>query len=148
MHDLIFRDAQIIDGSGNPLQQGDLAVDGERITALGQDLGQGREEIDADGLALAPGIIDLHTHYDAQLTWDAFATPSTGLGVTTTLIGNCGFTIAPCRPKHRELTLRNLTHVEGMSLDALMTGIDWDFESYPEYLDCLERKGVVPNVAS
>ena len=148
MHDLIFRNAQIIDGSGNPLQQGDLAVDGERITALGQDLGQGREEIDADGLALAPGIIDLHTHYDAQLTWDAFATPSTGLGVTTTLIGNCGFTIAPCRPKHRELTLRNLTHVEGMSLDALMTGIDWDFESYPEYLDCLERKGVVPNVAS
>ena len=148
MHDLIIRNAQIIDGSGSPLQQGDLAVDGEQITALGQGLGQGREEIDADGLALAPGIIDLHTHYDAQLTWDAFATPSTGLGVTTTLIGNCGFTIAPCRPKHRELTLRNLTHVEGMSLDALMTGIDWDFESYPEYLDCLERKGVVPNVAS
>jgi N-acyl-D-aspartate/D-glutamate deacylase len=148
MHDLIIRNAQIIDGSGSPLQKGDLAVDGEQITALGQGLGQGREEIDADGLALAPGIIDLHTHYDAQLTWDAFATPSTGLGVTTTLIGNCGFTIAPCRPKHRELTLRNLTHVEGMSLDALMTGIDWDFESYPEYLDCLERKGVVPNVAS
>ncbi|SVA84092.1 uncharacterized protein METZ01_LOCUS136946, partial [marine metagenome] len=148
MHDLIFRNAQIIDGSGNAGQQGDLAVDGDRIMALGLGLGQGREEIDADGLALAPGIIDLHTHYDAQLTWDAFATPSTGLGVTTTLIGNCGFTIAPCRPKHRELTLRNLTHVEGMSLDALMTGIDWDFESYPEYLDCLERKGVVPNVAS
>ncbi|MEE3287082.1 MAG: amidohydrolase family protein [Pseudomonadota bacterium] len=148
MHDLIIRNAQIIDGSGSPLQQGDLAVDGEQITALGQGLGQGREEIDADGLALAPGIIDLHTHYDAPLTGDAFATPSTGLGVTTTLIGNCGFTIAPCRPKHRELTLRNLTHVEGMSLDALMTGIDWDFESYPEYLDCLERKGVVPNVAS
>lgn len=148
MHDLIFRNARIIDGSGSPAQQGDLAVDGDRITSLGQDLGQGREEVDADGLVLAPGIIDLHTHYDAQLTWDAFATPSTGLGVTTALIGNCGFTIAPCRPEHRELTLRNLTHVEGMSLDALMTGIDWDFESYPEYLDCLESKGVVPNVAS
>ena len=148
MHDLIFRNARIIDGSGSPAQHGDLAVDGDRITSLGQDLGQGREEVDADGLVLAPGIIDLHTHYDAQLTWDAFATPSTGLGVTTALIGNCGFTIAPCRPEHRELTLRNLNRVAGMSLDALMTGIDWDFESYPEYLDCLESKGVVPNVAS
>ena len=104
--------------------------------------------MDAGGLVLAPGIVDIHTHYDAQLTWDPFATPSTSLGVTTVVIGNCGFTIAPCRPADRDLVVRNLTHVEGMSLEALRAGIRWDFESYPEYLDAMERRGVVPNVAS
>jgi N-acyl-D-aspartate/D-glutamate deacylase len=87
-----------------------------------------------------PGIIDTHTHYDAQITWDPFASPSPSLGVTTVVMGNCGFTIAPCRPADRDLVMRNLTHVEGMSLDALRTGTDWDFESFPEYLDMLERK--------
>src|SRR5437899_12736325 len=86
------------------------------------------------GLVLAPGIVDLHTHYDAQLTWDSFATPSTALGVTTVVIGNCGFTIAPCRPGDRDLTLRALTHVEGLSLEALRAGGRWDFETYPQYL--------------
>ena len=104
--------------------------------------------MDAGGLVLAPGIVDLHTHYDAQLTWDPFATPSTSLGVTTVVIGNCGFTIAPCRPANRDLVVRNLTHVEGMSLEAMRAGIQWDFESYPEYLASLERRGLVPNVAS
>ena len=81
--------------------------------------------IDASGKHICPGFVDLHTHYDAQLTWDVSASPSTGLGVTTALIGNCGFTIAPCKPEHRDLTLRNLTHVEGMWLDALRAGVDW-----------------------
>jgi N-acyl-D-aspartate/D-glutamate deacylase len=92
--------------------------------------------------------VDIHTHYDAQLTWDPFATPSVALGVTTVVIGNCGFTIAPCRSGDRDLTLRALTHVEGMSLDALRAGVNWDFETYPQYLDSMERRGVVPNVAS
>ena len=148
MHDLVIRNAQIIDGTGYSAQSGDVAIDDGKITELGTGLGGGGEEIDADGLTLAPGIIDLHTHYDAQLTWDTSASPSTGLGVTTALIGNCGFTIAPCRPEHRDLTLRNLTHVEGMSLDALRIGVDWSFESYPEYLAFLEKRGMVPNVAS
>jgi len=87
-------------------------------------------------------------HFDAQLTWDSFATPSPSNGVTTVVIGNCGFTIAPCKPEHRDLTMRNLEHVEGMPLEALRTGVDWGFETYPEYLDLLERKGSVPNVAS
>src|SRR5262249_15846435 len=82
------------------------------------------------------------------LTWDPFATPSTALGVTTVVIGNCGFTIAPCRPQHRDVVMRNLTHVEGMSLEAMRAGISWDFESYPEYLHSVERRGVVPTVAS
>src|SRR5262249_11527292 len=111
-------------------------------------LGPAKNRVDAAGLALAPGIVDIHTHFDAQLTWDPFATPSSALGVTTVVIGNCGFTIAPCRPPHRDLIVRNLTHVEGMSLEALRAGINWDFETYPEYLASLERRGHVPNVAS
>jgi N-acyl-D-amino-acid deacylase len=123
-------------------------VAGGRIAAVGRDLGPAVERVDARGHVLAPGIVDIHTHYDAQLTWDPFATPSTALGVTTVVIGNCGFTIAPCRPDDRDLTLRALTHVEGMSLEALRSGVRWDFESYPQYLDAMEQRGVVPNVAS
>jgi N-acyl-D-aspartate/D-glutamate deacylase len=148
MHDLVIRNARICDGLGNPIREGAIGVKDGRIAAVGPDVGQGRETVDAAGLTLAPGIIDLHTHFDAQLTWDPFAAPAVGLGVTTVVIGNCGFTIAPCRPADRDQTLRNLTHVEGMSLEALRAGVDWGFESYPEYLDALERKGSVPNVAS
>jgi N-acyl-D-aspartate/D-glutamate deacylase len=148
VHDLVVENATVYDGLGGAPQSGGVAVDGGRITVVGKDLGSARQRVDARGLALAPGIVDIHTHYDAQLTWDPFATPSTALGVTTVVIGNCGFTIAPCRPDDRDLTLRALTHVEGMSLDALRAGVRWDFESYPQYLDAMERRGVVPNVAS
>ncbi len=148
MHDLVIDNARIIDGLGAPALEGGVAVTAGRIAAVGRNLGTARQTVDAQGLALAPGIVDIHTHYDAQLTWDPFATPSTALGVTTVVIGNCGFTIAPCRPQHRDVIMRNLTHVEGMSLDAMRAGIQWDFESYPEYLASIERRGVVPNVAS
>ena len=148
MHDLVIGNARIIDGLGAPALEGGVAVTGGRIAAVGRNLGTARQTVDAQGLALAPGIVDIHTHYDAQLTWDPFATPSTALGVTTVVIGNCGFTIAPCRPQHRDVIMRNLTHVEGMSLDAMRAGIQWDFESYPEYLASIERRGIVPNVAS
>ena len=148
MHDLVIDNALVIDGLGTPARRGGVAVKAGRIAAVGADLGATTQRVDAGGLVLAPGIVDIHTHYDAQLTWDPFATPSTALGVTTVVIGNCGFTIAPCRPPDRDLTLRALTHVEGMSLDALRAGVRWDFESYPEYLDAMERRGVVPNVAS
>jgi N-acyl-D-aspartate/D-glutamate deacylase len=148
MHDLVIDNALVIDGLGTPVQRGGVAVKDGRIAAMGADLGAAQQRVDAGGLVLAPGIVDIHTHYDAQLTWDPFATPSTSLGVTTVVIGNCGFTIAPCRPPDRDLTLRALTHVEGMSLEALRAGVRWDFESYPEYLDAMEQRGVVPNVAS
>src|SRR5690242_1192633 len=148
MHDVVIDNAAVYDGLGGPAREGGVAVSGGRIAAVGQDLGAARERVDARGLALAPGIVDIHTHYDAQLTWDPFATPSTALGVTTVVIGNCGFTIAPCRAGDRDLTLRALTHVEGMSLEALRAGVQWDFETYPQYLDAMERRGVVPNVAS
>ncbi|MFN0163881.1 MAG: N-acyl-D-amino-acid deacylase family protein [Burkholderiales bacterium] len=148
MLDLIIENARICDGLGKPIREGSVGVKDGRIAEVGAAAGQAKERVDAGGMVLAPGIVDLHTHFDAQLTWDAFATPALDLGVTTVVIGNCGFTIAPCRPQDRDLTLRNLTHVEGMPLEALRAGIEWDFQTYPEYLDALERKGSVPNVAS
>jgi len=147
MHDLLIRNALLLDGLGSVPVHGDLAVRDGRIAETGRALGDAREVIDADGLALMPGIIDNHTHYDAQLTWDPGASPSPALGVTTTVIGNCGFTIAPCRAADRERIMRNLTQVEGMSLEALRAGIRWNFESMPEYLDQLERERTTPNVA-
>ena len=147
MFDLVIKDAEIYDGAGNAPVRGDLGVTNGRIAAIGGKLGAAKETVKADGLALAPGIIDGHTHYDAQITWDPFVDPSPALGVTTAVMGNCGFTIAPCKPADRDLTMRHLTHVEGMSLDALRAGIRWGFESFPQYLDMLQRQGVGPNVA-
>ena len=147
MFDLVIKDAEIHDGAGSAPVRGDLGVTGGKIAAIGGKLGAAKETVKADGLALAPGIIDGHTHYDAQITWDPFVDPSPALGVTTAVMGNCGFTIAPCKPADRDLTMRHLTHVEGMSLDALRAGINWGFESFPQYLDMLERQGVGPNVA-
>jgi N-acyl-D-aspartate/D-glutamate deacylase len=148
MHDLVIRNARLFDGSRTPGKLGDLAVSGGRIAELGDAVAEGREEIDGSGLALMPGIIDSHTHYDAQATWDPGLTPSPSLGVATVVIGNCGFTIAPCRPTDRDLTLRNLTHVEGMELEVLRQGVAWDFETFPEYLTALERRGAVLNMAA
>ncbi|MBS0517918.1 MAG: amidohydrolase family protein [Proteobacteria bacterium] len=147
MFDLVIKDARILDGSGAAPVQGDLGVSGGRIAAIGSKLGAAKDTVKADGLALAPGIIDGHTHYDAQITWDPFVDPSPALGVTTTVLGNCGFTIAPCKPQDRDLTMRHLTHVEGMSLEALRAGIHWGFESFPQYLDLLQKQGVGPNIA-
>jgi N-acyl-D-aspartate/D-glutamate deacylase len=147
MHDLAIRDALLIDGTGSAPVRGDLAVAQGRISEMGKIKESSRETIDAGGLALMPGIIDNHTHYDAQLTWDPLASPSPALGVTTAIIGNCGFTIAPCRPADRELIMRNLTQVEGMALEVLRAGTRWDFETVPEYFAMLERHGVALNVA-
>lgn len=148
MYELVIRNAAVVDGTGAPVRYVDVAVDKGRIEAVGTVTERGREEVDAKGLVLAPGIIDVHTHYDAQLTWDPTASPSPALGVTTVVIGNCGFGIAPATPDTRDLILANLSEVEAMSLDSLKAGVQWDFETFPEYLEALRRKGVVPNVAS
>jgi N-acyl-D-aspartate/D-glutamate deacylase len=147
MHDLVIRNALLLDGLGSSPVRGDLAVTQGRISKVGKAKDPARETIDADGLALMPGIIDNHTHYDAQLTWDPLASPSPALGVTTAVIGNCGFTIAPCRAADRELVMRNLTQVEGMALEVLRAGTRWEFETVPEFFDMLERQGVALNVA-
>ncbi len=148
MNDLLIRNATLYDGLGSPGVQGDLAVRDGHIAALGKADGPARETIDATGLALMPGIIDNHTHYDAQLIWDPYATPSPALGVTTAIIGNCGFTIAPCKPQDRELVMQNLTQVEGMGIETLRAGIRWEFESFPQYMDLLERQGSALNIAA
>jgi len=149
MTDLLIRGARVFDGSGAEPRTADVAVTGGRISAIGPRLDVvATRTVDATGLALMPGIVDSHTHFDAQITWDPTLAPSPALGVTTAVIGNCGFTIAPCRPADRELTMRNLTQVEGMSLDALRAGIDWGFESFGEYMAQLRSKGSVANVAA
>jgi N-acyl-D-amino-acid deacylase len=147
MLDLVVRGAAVADGSGGAPRTADVAVSEGRIVEVGRVTAPARRSVAADGLVLAPGIVDVHTHYDAQLTWDASASPSPALGVTTVVMGNCGFSIAPCPAPYRDLVARNLSEVEGMSLDALRGGIDWSFESFGEYLDLLVRKGAVPNVA-
>ncbi len=146
--DLLIRGASLYDGSGADPFVADVAVRGGRIRAIGTSLAvDAAEVIDAGGLALMPGIIDSHTHFDAQVTWDPYVRPSPALGVTTAAIGNCGFTIAPCRPADRERTMRNLTQVEGMSLDVLRQGIRWEFETFAEYLAQLRRSRSAVNLA-
>ncbi len=146
--DLLIRGASLYDGSGADPVRADLAVRGGRIRAIAPSLAvDAARVVDAEGLALMPGIIDSHTHFDAQITWDPYVRPSPALGVTTAAIGNCGFTIAPCRPADRERTMRNLTQVEGMSLDVLKQGIRWEFETFAEYLDQLRRSGSAVNLA-
>jgi N-acyl-D-aspartate/D-glutamate deacylase len=147
--DLLFRNALIFDGTGNAPSINNIAITDGRIVAMGQGLdASARNVIAADGLALMPGIIDSHTHFDAQITWDPWVRPSPALGVTTAVIGNCGFTIAPCRPQDRDITMRNLTQVEGMSLDVLRQAIAWDFETFPEYMTQRRRVGSAVNVAA
>src|SRR5512132_3360727 len=147
-HDLVIRGGLIVDGTGAPGRTGDLAVSGGRIAEVGAVSARGAREVDADGLVVAPGFIDPHTHYDAQLTWDPLASCSSWYGVTTIVTGNCGFTIAPCRPGDRETMMRMLQYVEGMSLEAMQKGIRWDFESFGEYLAALERGGLWVNVGA
>ncbi len=147
MADLVVRGATIVDGLGHEPRRADLAVKDGKIAAIGEIKDKGTETIDADGLTLAPGIVDVHTHYDAQVTWDQTLSPSPSLGVTTAVMGNCGFGIAPAFPKSRDLVIRNLSVVEGMDLDALRTGIKWDFESFGDYMAMLRRRGAYANLA-
>ena len=146
-HDLVIRGGFIVDGTGAPGKTGDLAVSSGRIAEVGTVSGRGAREVDAGGLVVAPGFIDPHTHYDAQLTWDPLASCTSWHGVTTIVTGNCGFTLAPCRPEDRLTLMKMLEYVEGMSLDAMQKGIRWEFETFREYLDALDRLPLAVNVA-
>ena len=148
MHDLLIRGARVVDGTGAPATTADVALRDGRVAGVGRALGPARQVVDADGLVLMPGIVDVHTHYDAQITWDRTLSPSPALGVTTAVMGNCGFGIAPCPQTQRETVLKNLSVVEGMDLDALLTGTQWGFESFSEYLDQLRRIKPYANVAA
>ncbi len=143
----VLKGGTIIDGSGNPGFVADLAMSGDRIVAIGTDL-SGDRYIDVSGLVVAPGFIDIHTHYDAQVFWDPAMTPSCFHGVTTVVAGNCGFSIAPTRPTDRDLIAHTMEKVEDMDPATLKTGIPWEFESFPEYLDAIRRRGTVLNYAA
>ncbi|HKC44476.1 MAG TPA: amidohydrolase family protein [Burkholderiales bacterium] len=145
--DLVIRGAAVYDGSGSAGRATDVAVHDGRIAVVGPAVERGRTEIDAAGLALMPGIVDVHTHYDAQITWDPTLSPSLALGVTTAVMGNCGFGIAPCPASLRDTMMKNLSVVEGMDLAALRAGIRWDFESFADYLGLLRRVKPYLNVA-
>ncbi|HEY6966129.1 MAG TPA: amidohydrolase family protein, partial [Burkholderiales bacterium] len=146
MHDLAIRGATVYDGLGSETVQDVFIADG-RIAELGKSTSGARKTLDAGGLALMPGIVDVHTHYDAQVTWDATLSPSPSLGVTTVVMGNCGFGIAPCPAPQRQTVLRNLSVVEGMDLGALERGVRWEAESFGGYLDQLRRIAPHANVA-
>lgn len=140
--DIVIRGGTLVDGTGAPGRPADVAVAGGRIVAVGSEL-EGRRELDASGQIVAPGFVDIHTHYDAQVFWDPALTPSSYHGVTTVVAGNCGFSIAPVRPDGVDLLARTLQHVEDMSFDTLAAGVPWDvFETFPQYLDAVEARGV------
>ena len=138
-HDLIIRSGSIVDGTGAAPFNGDVASDGDTISAIGKVDGKGKEEISAAGLAVTPGFIDLHTHLDAQIGWDPMMTPSSWHGVTTALMGNCAVTFAPCKPTDRNFLAEMMETVEDIPREAILSGLPWDWESYGEYLNSIEK---------
>jgi N-acyl-D-aspartate/D-glutamate deacylase len=138
--DLVIRNGTLVDGTGAPSRRADIAIAGERITAVGHDIPQGRREIDADGLLVTPGFVDPHTHYDGQATWDPLLAPSSHHGVTTVAMGNCGVGFAPVDPSRHDWLIAMMEGVEDIPGTALHEGLRWDWESFPEYLSALERQ--------
>ena len=148
MYDLIIRNGTIIDGSGESRFVGDIAITDEKITAVGRVDGSAKEEIDASGMLVTPGWVDVHTHYDGQATWDPILAPSSWHGVTTVVMGNCGVGFAPVRPGDENYLIELMEGVEDIPGAALAEGIDWQWESFPEYLDALETKQRTIDVAT
>ena len=144
--DIVIRGGTLVDGTGRPRRAADVALAGGRVAEIGEGL-SGDRELDASGQVVAPGFIDIHTHYDAQVFWDPSLTPSSFHGVTTVVAGNCGFSIAPVRPDLVGLLAGTLQHVEDMSFDTLSVGVPWaEFETFPQYLDAIERQGGCPEL--
>jgi N-acyl-D-aspartate/D-glutamate deacylase len=137
----------VVDGTGAPGRRADVLIEGDRVVAVGDlDAPSGATRVDLDGLVLAPGFVDIHTHYDAQVLWDPDLSPSSWHGVTTVVMGNCGIGLAPTRAEHRDLITRSLVNVEGMSEEALRAGIDWSFETFPQYVAALRARQPLLNV--
>ena len=137
--DLVVRNGTIVDGSGAPGYCGDVGVVGDRIAALGTVDGRGRQEIDAEGRIVSPGFVDGHTHMDAQVFWDELGTNSCWHGITSVVMGNCGFTLAPASFEARGLAVANLERAEDIARSALDAGIEWSWTTFPEYLDAVDR---------
>jgi N-acyl-D-amino-acid deacylase len=146
-HDILIRNGMIADGTGADPTPGDIAIDGDTITAVGNVDGDGAEVIDAEGCLVTPGFVDLHTHLDAQIGWDPMLTPISWHGVTTALLGNCGVAFAPCKPEDRETIAAMMESVEDIPRDAILSGLPWSWEHYGGYLDALESMNPAINVA-
>jgi N-acyl-D-amino-acid deacylase len=138
-YDLLIRNGTVVDGTGAAARHADVAVAAGKIVAIGKVDGSARQTIDAADCVVAPGFIDPHTHYDAQIFWDAAVTPSPWHGVTSVVMGNCGVGIAPCRPADREIAMRDLVNVEAIPFDVLQKGITWKWETFPQFMDAAER---------
>ena len=148
VHDLVVRGGNVVDGTGGPQRSADVAVDAGVLTEIGRVEGKGRRELDADGLIVTPGWVDIHTHYDGQVTWDPEVTPSSGHGVTTVVMGNCGVGFAPVRPEHHDFLIELMEGVEDIPGTALHEGITWEWESFADYLNALESRPRVMDVAA
>jgi N-acyl-D-amino-acid deacylase len=138
-HDIVIRNGLIVDGTGATACRGDVAIDGDRISALGEVTGRGRREIEADGRIVTPGFVDIHSHLDAQIAWDPVLSSSCWHGVTSVVIGNCGVTFAPCRPDDRRFLAEMMESVEDIPADGILNGLPWDWVTYGEYLASIDR---------
>ncbi len=143
IHDVVIRNGNIVDGSGKKPFLGDIAIDEGKITKVGEVINSGKKEIDADGNLVSPGWVDIHTHYDGQVCWDPYLTPSSWHGVTTVVMGNCGVGFAPVKPGDENFLIQLMEGVEDIPGTALHEGIDWEWETFPEFLDAIERKEFV-----
>ena len=139
-HDLVIKNGMLVDGTGAPARRADVAISGGTIAEIGRVTDGAATVIDAADLVVAPGFIDPHTHYDAQICWDGAVTPSSWHGVTSVIMGNCGVGIAPCKPKAREVAMRDLVNVEAIPFDVLNMGITWDWETFPEFIEAAARR--------
>jgi N-acyl-D-aspartate/D-glutamate deacylase len=140
--DVVVRGGVVIDGNGGPARTADVAIDGDRIVEVGRVSGRGRRELEADGAIVAPGFVDIHTHYDGQATWESRLQPSSWHGVTTVVMGNCGVGFAPARPEHHDRLIELMEGVEDIPGIALHEGLAWNWRSFEEYLDALENPGL------
>ncbi|HSC61762.1 MAG TPA: amidohydrolase family protein, partial [Rhizomicrobium sp.] len=146
-HDIVIRGGSIVDGTGSEAFSGDVGIKDGLIAEIGKVASKGKEEIDAKGLTVSPGFIDLHTHLDAQVGWDPDLTPISWHGVTTALMGNCGVTFAPCKPSDREFLAGMMESVEDIPRQAIMTGLPWTWENYGDYLNAVETLRPGLNIA-
>jgi len=145
--DLLIKNGTVIDGTGAPARRADIGITHGKLAEIGAVSGPARRTLDAADLVVAPGFIDPHTHYDAQICWDGGLTPSSWHGVTSVVMGNCGVGIAPCKPQAREIAMRDLVNVEAIPFEVLAAGITWDWETFPQYLDAAARRKSALNLA-
>src|SRR5258708_6665075 len=145
-YDLVIKNGTVVDGTGSAAKRADIAVKDGKIAEIGKITDGASKVVDAADCVVAPGFVDPHTHYDAQICWDPAISPSSWHGVTSVVMGNCGVGIAPCKPEAREIAMRDLVNVEGIPFEVLERGITWEWRSFPEFLDAAEKRGSALNL--